>query len=125
MAADAWELRTARLEGAYEQVDRRLGAIEGQLSTLEQKMDMGFAQVHAEIAGVRDGLRSEITGVRDGLRSEIIGVRDGLHADLTDVRNQSHSEILGLRDKMDRQFLWLIGVLVVSGLQLVLRFTGR
>jgi len=67
-------------------------------------MDIGFAQV----------------------RADITGLRDGLHADITDARNQSHSEILGLRDKMDRQFLWLIGVLVVSGLQLVLRFTtGR
>jgi hypothetical protein len=35
MAADAWELRTARLEGAYEQIDKRLGAVEGWLSTLE------------------------------------------------------------------------------------------
>jgi hypothetical protein len=66
MAADAWELRTARLEGAYEQIDKRLGAVEGRLSTLEHKMDTGFAQVRAEIRASRSELRSELLGVRDG-----------------------------------------------------------
>jgi tetrahydromethanopterin S-methyltransferase subunit G len=89
VAADAWELRTARLEGAYEQVDRRLGAVEGRLgavevrlSTLEHKMDTGFAEIRAEIGG--------------------------------------------LRGEMHRQFYWLLGVVIGSGLlQTGLKLSGH
>ncbi len=63
MAADAWEVRTARLEGAYEQIDRRLGALETRLGSVEnritaldqrmdglnQRMDAGFTQVRSEM----------------------------------------------------------------------------
>ena len=56
MAADAWELRTARLDGAREQVDRRLGAletrlgfVENRITVLDQRMNAGFAQVRAEM----------------------------------------------------------------------------
>ena len=65
MAADAWELRTARLEGAYEQIDRRLGAVEGRLSTLEYKMDTGFAELRVELRGEIGSLRSEMLGRMD------------------------------------------------------------
>lgn len=50
--------------------------MEGRLSTLEHKMDAGFAEVRAEIRG---------------LRSEMLS-------------------------RMDRQFYWLLGALIVSGL---------
>lgn len=56
MAADAWEVRTARLEGAYEQIDRRLGAletrlgsVENRITALDQRMDAGFTQVRSEM----------------------------------------------------------------------------
>ena len=64
MAAEPWELRTARLEGACEQIDRCLSAVASHLSTLEQKVGTGFAQVradlHAEIHGEVGGLRNEL-----------------------------------------------------------------
>jgi len=42
MAADALEVRIAHLEGAYEQVDRRLGTIEGDIRGLRGEIqDMG------------------------------------------------------------------------------------
>ena len=47
MAADALEVRMARLEGAYEQIDKRLGSVEGQIRDLR-------AEMHA--------LRTEIRG---------------------------------------------------------------
>ena len=104
MPADAWELRTARLEGAYEQIDRRLGAVEGRLATLEQKMDTGFAHLRAEIRATH----SELGGQIVGLRTEIVGLR---------------SEMLS---RMDRQFYWILGVLFVSGfLQLGFKITGH
>jgi hypothetical protein len=131
MAADAWELRTARLEGAYEQVDRRLGAVEGRLATLEHKMDTGFAQVraeisglsdmlHTQISGLRDRLHAEISDVRDTLRTEISGVRDTSHSDITSVRGALEAAIAGVRVDMRRQFYWLLGVML-SGFLVLLK----
>ena len=38
MAADALEVRIAHLEGAYEQIDKRLGAIEGDVRELRNSI---------------------------------------------------------------------------------------
>lgn len=125
MAADAWELRTARLEGAYEQVDRRLGAVEGRLATLEHKMDTGFAQVRAEINGLRDTLHAEISDIRDTLRAEISGVRDTSHFDITSVRGALEAAIAGVRVDMRRQFYWLLGVMLSGFLAIGLKLAGH
>jgi hypothetical protein len=125
MAADAWELRTARLEGAYEQVDRRLGAVEGRLATLEHKMDTGFAQVRAEINGLRDTLHAEISDIRDTLRAEISGVRDTSHFDITSVRGTLEAAIVGVRVDMRRQFYWLLGVMLSGFLAIGLKLAGH
>ena len=42
MATDALEVRIAHLEGAYEQIDKRLGSIENRMASLEQKLDRQF-----------------------------------------------------------------------------------
>jgi hypothetical protein len=42
MAADALDARMARLEGAYEQISSRLGAIETRLDSLESRMEARF-----------------------------------------------------------------------------------
>jgi len=42
MATDALGVRIAHLEGAYEQIDKRLGSIEGRMASLEQKLDRHF-----------------------------------------------------------------------------------
>ncbi len=39
MTAQPWEPRVARLEGAYEQVDKRLDSIDRRLETLDRKLD--------------------------------------------------------------------------------------
>jgi tetrahydromethanopterin S-methyltransferase subunit G len=39
MTAQPWEPRVARLEGAYEQVDRRLESIDRRLESLDGKID--------------------------------------------------------------------------------------
>ena len=75
MAADALEVRIARLEGAYEQIDKRLGTIEND---------------------IRD-LRTEIRTLTDRLMT-----------------------------RMDRQFFWVLGLLVISIiLPIALRLGGR
>jgi tetrahydromethanopterin S-methyltransferase subunit G len=52
MDAEALEVRMAHLEGAYEQVDRRLGAMEGEIRSLRgetqelgRKLDANFRWV--------------------------------------------------------------------------------
>jgi len=42
VATDALEVRIAHLEGAYEQIDKRLGSIENRMASLEQKLDRQF-----------------------------------------------------------------------------------
>jgi hypothetical protein len=79
MAADAREVRIAHLEGAYEQIDKRLGAIEG------------------DVRELRGELRNSITS----LRSELLA-------------------------RMDHQFFWVLGLLIVSILiPIALRLFGH
>ncbi len=42
MATEALEVRIARLEGAYEQIDRRLSSIEERLGRIEARIDSVF-----------------------------------------------------------------------------------
>lgn len=42
MAANPIEVRLAHLEGAYEQVDKRLGTIEVRLGDIDRKIDAVF-----------------------------------------------------------------------------------
>jgi len=60
MTAQPWEPRVARLEGAYEQVDRRLESIDRRLETLDGKID-----------GLRDGLTTKIDGLRGDLTKKM------------------------------------------------------
>lgn len=66
MAADAWEVRTARLEGAYEQIDRRLdalearlGSIENRITALDQRIDTRFMQQAGSFAQLRSEMRGQ------------------------------------------------------------------
>ncbi|MBV8639007.1 MAG: hypothetical protein JO322_13065 [Candidatus Eremiobacteraeota bacterium] len=45
MSAHALEVRMAHLEGAYEQINHRLGTVEQRLAALEVRVDTGFARV--------------------------------------------------------------------------------
>ena len=56
MAADALEIRIAHLQGAYEQIDKRMGSLdtrmgslEGRMTSLGDKVDNGLSQVRTEI----------------------------------------------------------------------------
>jgi hypothetical protein len=56
MTADALGIRMAHLEGAYEQIDKRLGSLEGQIQGLQ--------------ATVND-LRNHVDGSINGLRNHV------------------------------------------------------
>ena len=52
MAADALAVRIAHLAGAYEQIDKRLGSVEGRMASLERKVDDGFVELRGEVRSV-------------------------------------------------------------------------
>lgn len=53
VGANALEIRMAHLEGAYQQIDKRLGSLERQVSD-------GFGQLRGELRDIRAEIRSEI-----------------------------------------------------------------
>ena len=57
---DTLEVRIAHLEGAYEQIDKRLGAVEAALSQLRQEM----AQLRQETVANFSQLRQEMAQLR-------------------------------------------------------------
>ena len=49
MAVDAFAVRMVRLEGAYEQIDKRLGSLEGRMASLERKLDETLARLRQDL----------------------------------------------------------------------------
>jgi predicted nucleic acid-binding Zn-ribbon protein len=93
MAADALDVRIAHLEGAYEQIDKRLGAVEAAVQAVRGEIQLFRAEVRAEIQSVRTELHA--------MRTELLS-------------------------RMDRQFFWILGPLIVSILlPIALRAAGR
>lgn len=89
MAVKNLEIRMAHLEGAYEQIDKRLGTIETDVRALR-----------TDLVSRTDDLASRIDGRTNSLRGELIG-------------------------RMDRQFLWILGLLIVSILLPIARSVGH
>jgi signal transduction histidine kinase len=54
MAADALEVRIAHLEGAYEQIDRRLRSIEGDVRELRGDLRNSIASLRSELLARMD-----------------------------------------------------------------------
>jgi tetrahydromethanopterin S-methyltransferase subunit G len=70
VAANPLEVRIARLEGGYEQINERLGTIEGRLGQLEQRLD----RVASEIRGGIAGLGREIGDLRKQMNTQFYWV---------------------------------------------------
>ena len=62
MAQTGLEERMAKIEGAFEQIDRRLGRVEAELVSLR-------TDLHRQISAVREELKGEINSVREDVRS--------------------------------------------------------
>lgn len=63
MNTQALDSRMARLEGTYEQIDKRLATVEGRLEGLEYKVDAGFNRLDAKIDARFDSLNGKIDRV--------------------------------------------------------------
>ena len=53
--SDTLDIRIAHLEGAYEQVDKRLGSIESTLTHLRAELNSATHQLRSELTGRMDG----------------------------------------------------------------------
>src|SRR3990170_4052747 len=98
MAIEALEVRMARLEGGYEQINERLGAIEQRLASFEQRFT------------------SEITSLRSEMASR---------SDVASLRSEMRAADADLRKQMNAQFFWLLTFILGSILVPILRDLAR
>jgi len=70
MAAEPLEVRMARLEGAYEQVDRRLVAVEAAIEGLRAEIRDLRNEVRQEISDLRNEMRQEVSDLRREMRQQ-------------------------------------------------------
>lgn len=92
MASTPIEVRMAHLEGAYEQISARLGAVEERLGRVEDKL--------SRLEDKIDGRFIRLEERSDGIRTELLS-------------------------RMDRQFYWILTLVVISILgPIFLRFLG-
>lgn len=114
--------RVATLEGrVHEQVirmaDFRDGIGDVRQSVIDLRADT--ARMGDELRGEIGSLRAEMGSLRAGMGS----LRAEMHHEIGALRTEMHREIGVLREEMDRRFdrmdqkyLWLVGIVVTSGL---------
>ena len=98
--SDTLEVRIAHLEGAYEQVDKRLGGVESALIQLRTDVHSSFTHLRTEMGQLRSELVARIDTRIDSLDSRLTG-------------------------RMDSQFHWLIGITFTSWITLLLAIFFR
>lgn len=99
MAAEALDIRMARLEGAFAQINERLGALEQRLSS--------------EIGAVR----RELSELKSEFKSALSAGLGSVGGEISSVRRESgalRAEIADLRRQMNTQFYWLLTLILGS-----------
>ena len=74
MATEPAEARLARLEGGYEQIDRRLGSLDERLGRLEVKVDALGQRLDAKIDGVASELRRGLGALGSRMHTVLRGI---------------------------------------------------
>ncbi len=92
MGTEATDVKLARLEGAYEQIDRRLGTIEGRLAVLEGKVDAGFVRLNGKIDAGFARLDAKI----DMLATELRGTIAHTNAPVDSIGTRLNIVMLGI-----------------------------
>src|SRR3990172_10435964 len=140
MAIEALEIRMARLEGGYEQINERLGGIEQRLGSFEQRFTAEITSLRSEMASRTDlaslrsemASRTELTSLRSemasradlaSLRSEMASMRSEMatRSDVTALRSEMRAADADLRKQMKAQFFWLLTFVLGSILVPILR----
>ncbi|MBI3939665.1 MAG: hypothetical protein HY315_02415 [Acidobacteria bacterium] len=107
---DTLDVRIAHLEGAYEQIDKRLGGVE-----------TGLGQLRSEMGQLRSEIKSEISGLGSQVKSEI----SGLGSEVKSVRSEFHQYRAELTGRMDGQFRWLLGTILTAWMTVLLAIFFR
>ena len=105
MTTETTEDRVSRLEGAYDQMDKRL-------TEQRQNTDIQFGELKEEIRGLRTEVREDIHGLRGevrGLRSEM---REEIHGLRTEMRQDNHSLRTEFNARLDRITNIMIGGII-------------
>ena len=105
MTTETTEDRVSRLEGAYDQMDKRL-------TEQRQDTDIQFGELKEEIRGLRTEVREDIHGLRGevrGLRSEM---REEIHGLRTEMRQDNHSLRTEFNARLDRITNIMIGGII-------------
>ena len=105
--SDTLEVRIAHLEGAYEQVDKRLGGVETALIQLRSDMNSSFTQLRADLNSSTQQLRTEANQLRTELVARI------------------NSSINAQTGRMDSQFHWLLGMILTTWVTMLLAIFFR
>ena len=103
------EERVSRLEGAYEQVDKRLDDLKQEITTLR-----------GDVGSLRDEMRREI----GSLRNDIGSLRDEMRSNNESLRNEMRSDNDSLRREMNNRMNNVYILLLGSWLTLVGMMVG-
>ncbi len=90
------EERVSKLEGAYEQVDERLGDLTEAMARVDTKVDAQRAAMDARF----DALRSDMDARFDAQRAEMVALRSDMDARFDAQR----ADMAALRSDMDAKF---------------------
>ena len=95
------EERISRLEGAYEQVDRRLG-----------DLTQAVAALRTEVGSLRDELHSEVGSLRDEVRGDIDSLRGEMNHQYADLRSEMNSRFNNLYVLAGGAWVTTVGLII-------------
>ena len=100
---DVEQERLSRLEGTYEQVDRRLDDTNSRLGGVQRAIDGLRAEMNSRFEEVNSRFEAMNQAI-DGLRSETNRAIDGLRAEMNSRFEETNSRFDGLRSEMNSRF---------------------
>jgi predicted nucleic acid-binding Zn-ribbon protein len=107
MATSPLEIRMAHLEGAYEQISERLGTVEERLASLEARFEDRMARLEGEF-------RDQFVRLEVLIENRIGRLQETLDARFARQDHRMETIRTELLSRMDRQFYWVITLVVLS-----------
>ena len=110
------EERVSRLEGAYEQVDKRLDdlkqeitTLRGDVGSLRDEMRREVGSLRNDIGSLRDEMRSNNGSLRDEMRSNNESLRNEMRSDNDSLRSDNESLCSEMNNRMNNVYILLLG----------------
>ena len=121
--------RVSRLEGAYDQVNERLGDLTQAMTNLYNEVHEVETRLNAKIEAQGEALRAEFRAETQSLNAKIDAQGEALTAKIDAQGREFRAETQGIREEighlrgeMHRQAFFVVGLL--GGLMALLRFVG-